>query len=65
MKWPTEQVELTYEDRATFGTCPVCGVPHGSKCLPCGMTLGGDYPKDGVHLGRLQQAPKVRVISYA
>jgi hypothetical protein len=54
--------ELTYEERATWGECPTCGVSHGEKCLQeLGIELGrnvdGKRPNDGVHLGRLQRAP--------
>lgn len=70
--WPTERVEMTYEERATFGECPVCKAPHGEWCHPeVGIQLGhrvGGGPSrqgEGAHLGRLQAAPMVRVVSYA
>ena len=54
--------ELTYEERATWGTCPVCGAEDGQPCdghvgLAMGLNVNGEPPKDGVHLGRLQRAP--------
>jgi hypothetical protein len=62
------EFELTYEERATWGKCPACGVSHGQRCHPdVGLALGtnvhGERPEDGVHLGRLQRAPfRVRVV---
>jgi hypothetical protein len=55
--------DLTYEERATWGTCPVCGAADGVPCdgyvgIPLGRTATGEPPKDGVHLGRLQNAPR-------
>lgn len=60
--------ELTYEDRATWGTCPVCAAHHGEYCnssvgIPLGRNIHGEPAKEGAHLGRLQQAPlKVRLV---
>ena len=59
-----EERELTYVERATWGECPVCHALHGSWCnghgSPClGQTVGGGPPADGVHLGRLQEAPTI------
>lgn len=56
--------ELTYEERATFGECPVCHAPHGERCDGNqGFSFGG--PKTGgVHLGRLNNAPRVAVTTY-
>ena len=51
--------ELTYQERATWGRCPVCGAESGEPCDPDqGITLGSQ-PKGtiGVHLGRLMRAP--------
>ena len=67
-KWPVEEVELTYEERRKFGECPACQAPHGRACYPeVGFRMGAMSPEaaaEGVHLGRLQQAPTVRVVSY-
>ena len=54
--------ELTYDDRAAWGECPVCKAPHGVSCnseigFPVGKNVFGESPKNGVHLGRLQNAP--------
>lgn len=63
--------ELSYEERATWGDCPVCKATHGQKCspdvgIPLGHTVDGSPPNDGVHLGRLQRAPKaVRLVPCA
>jgi uncharacterized protein (DUF779 family) len=43
--------ELTYDERATWGECPVCHVPDGEWCI------GGTEAQKGVHLGRIQKAP--------
>jgi hypothetical protein len=54
--------ETTLEERATWGTCPVCKAEHGQKCnpevgIPLGRTVSGEPPQDGAHLGRLNRAP--------
>jgi len=50
--------ELSYEERATWGTCPICDAKHGEKCNgDFGIQLGSARPVDGVHLGRLIDAP--------
>lgn len=41
--------EATYEERATWGECPVCHAPDGQWCSPEGTQR--------VHLGRLMNAP--------
>lgn len=53
---------LTYDERATYGDCPVCGAAHGERCdsnvgFRFGQTASGSAPADGVHLGRLNSAP--------
>lgn len=68
-EYPVERIKMTYEERATFGTCPACGAGPGKWCdgavgLHMGYALDGKPPADGVHLGRLQAAPRTRVISY-
>lgn len=45
--------ETTWEERATWGTCPVCKAEHGTPCNPSvgiqlGRTINGDPPADGV-----------------
>ena len=54
--------ELSYEERATWSTCPVCKAKHGEVCDPnFGITLGpivhNKAVDPGVHLGRIQKAP--------
>ena len=59
--------ELSYDERATWGTCPVCSSPHGEWCngdigIPMGRNINGGIPDKVVHMGRLQAAPlKVRL----
>lgn len=56
--------DLTYNERATWGECPVCQAKHGEWCdgtrgmLGALSALAGNLPENGVHLGRLQQAPR-------
>lgn len=62
--------ELTYDERATWGTCPVCAAEHGKFCnssigIPLGRNVNGDIPERGVHLVRLQNAPfRVKTVAY-
>lgn len=56
--------ELSFEDQATWGKCPVCEAPHGTWChaaagLQLGVKADGSRMKDGdgVHGVRLQNAP--------
>lgn len=58
--------ELTFEERATWGECPICHAKDGEKCNPDEgffATLSvAKVPLGGAHLGRLQKAPfKVRI----
>lgn len=59
--------DLTYDQRAVWGTCPVCRAQHGERCradvgIALGVSSAGGPPVDGVHLGRLQAAPaRVRI----
>lgn len=61
--------EATYEERATWGTCPVCQAGPGQRCDPnvgfaIGYTVTGEPPQDGVHIGRLQGAPmRVKLVA--
>lgn len=60
--------DLTYDERATWGECPVCHAKPGEWCsgaygIGLGRTVYGALPNQGVHLGRLQHAPKrVRMV---
>lgn len=60
-----EARDTTYKERATFGTCTVCGAQQGEWCFPeigfsLGYRIGGGKPLqgEGAHLARLQSAPK-------
>lgn len=60
---PPVERDLTWDERRSWGTCPVCEALHGSPCHPevglrLGVTVDGRPPADGVHLGRLQAAPQ-------
>jgi hypothetical protein len=52
--------QLTYDERAVWGTCPICGAEMGQ---PCDGSIGyyvGCLPnksQGGAHMGRLQAAP--------
>ena len=66
---PTAPSELTYQERATWGECPVCHAKPGEWCdgtqgIALGLNTHGDPPEHGAHLGRLQRAPKrVRMVA--
>lgn len=52
--------ELTYHERAVWGTCSVCGAEHGKACdpdvgIPLVADVNGDRPR--AHLARLNNAP--------
>lgn len=56
--------DTTYEERATWGECPVCHAAHGEWChaeigLQLGVKVGGGRMQtgEGAHLGRLRNAP--------
>lgn len=63
--------ELTYDQRATWGECPICKASDGQWCdsnkgIPLGFTASGELPPSGVHLGRLYRAPfRVREVAVA
>lgn len=44
-------VDLTAEEKVTWGKCPVCNAPHGQRC----RQEHGLPP--GTHLERLRNAP--------
>lgn len=51
--------EATFEERATWGTCSVCGAKPGEWCWSdVGFRFGDVKTGQGVHLVRLQRAPK-------
>ncbi len=61
---PNRTHELTFEERAIWGECPVCHAADGEPCngdigIPLGRTINGDLPKGGAHLARLQRAPTI------
>lgn len=54
--------ELTFEERAIWGECAICGAKHGERCRgEVGIALGQNVrwqpPADGAHLARLNAAP--------
>lgn len=58
--------ETTFEERATWGECPVCHAPDGEWCsaaigIQLGQRVDGRRMNDGegAHLARLQRAPMV------
>ncbi len=56
--------ELSFEERATWGRCPVCSAPHGEPCdAKVGrMATNVEHNKllvTGAHYGRLANAPYV------
>lgn len=62
---------LTFAERATFGTCSICGAGPGQWCSPdagllIGVKVNGGPPSpgDGAHLARLAASPRLRVIRY-
>ena len=56
---------LTTDERALFGTCPVCKAPDGEACT-LSMDDFEDYPLGdlgfGAHAARLYNAPKTAAI---
>lgn len=62
--------ELSFEERATWGDCPVCGAKRGEWChaevgFQFGHRIDGNPMKTGggAHLGRMKNAPsKVRLV---
>lgn len=50
--------KLTYEERAVFGTCPICAAAEGEVCRPeAGILLDAELGP-GAHVARLLAAPK-------
>ena len=62
--------ETTFEERATWGKCQVCGADHGEWChaeigAQLGVRADGQRAKtgEGAHLARLQKAPmRIRMV---
>lgn len=52
--------ELSYEERATWGVCPTCHATPGEWCVDVQQSP----QRQGVHLGRLQQAPRYKETRY-
>lgn len=71
MNDPREPRDLTFEEKSTWGECPVCKAEHGAPCHPeVGIQLGHRVDGrpmqrgDGAHLARLNAAPKaVRLVA--
>ena len=67
----TEGRETTYEERATWGECPICKAKHGEWChadvgFQFGVKVNGERMKtgEGAHLSRLQKAPmRVKLVA--
>ena len=50
--------DLTYDQRAIWGTCPVCRAPHGERCSPTDELEAHRW----THGVRIQKAPqRVRI----
>jgi hypothetical protein len=59
---------LSYEERATWATCPICEAIHGEPCAVLTNDMAGYYKSDddmgpGVHAARLVNAPKVAAVN--
>lgn len=61
----SQTLELTYDERATWGKCPVCDAPEGEWChaevgFQVGIRVDGTRMQtgQGAHLARLQRAPQ-------
>lgn len=57
--------DLTYEEQATWGECPVCHAKDGEWCyaevgFQVGVKVGGGRMQtgEGVHLARMRNAPE-------
>lgn len=50
--------ELTFEEKAVWGTCEHCGVGPGEFCVD------DQHKQEGAHLVRILAAPKFRVITF-
>jgi hypothetical protein len=60
--------QLTYEERATWGTCPVCEAQHGKQCEAAPADIDyfqfdGAFSGFGAHAARLYNAPHAAAIS--
>ncbi len=59
--------DLTIEERALWGVCPVCGAEHGQLCVP--LTKDGkpsklfEYGTGDTHIARLVNAPHTAAIN--
>ncbi len=56
---------LTIEERAVWGTCPVCGARQGRPCkLTAGIQISpnNEFGEFGTHPARLYNAPKTAAI---
>jgi hypothetical protein len=61
--------DLTFDERSKWGTCPACKATEGNPCHPevgfsLGVNINGERPTEGAHLGRLNNAPDRRVITF-
>ena len=65
MKTSSPSRETTIDERMKWGECPVCSAKHGESChaevgAHLGVKASGGRMNtgEGVHLGRIQNAPK-------
>ncbi len=49
--------DLTYEERAVWGLCPICKAPNGQACDKSAAE-SRYLSRGGAHLARLQWAPQ-------
>lgn len=49
---------LTYEERSTWGECPICGAKAGVPCTPdTPANAPAEFTDTGAHVARLVNAP--------
>jgi hypothetical protein len=54
---------LTYEERATWGTCPVCGATAGITCTSePNAAVCIEFESLGTHAARMINAPLIQVV---
>ena len=57
---------LSYEERATWATCPICEAIHGEPCAVLAADEDGYYQSElgpGAHIARLVNAPKTAAVN--
>lgn len=54
----------TFEERATWGNCPVCGAKSGQRCLTKNATIVAENKDNWAHFERIDKAPtSVRLVT--